>query len=389
MGGHRPEAPQQLCLKSMPELRTQLTHGLIEPSKQGKGMDFEIDFLPVGEGSGDAIVIRYGEAGTGYWLHVVDGGSTKTAQTIINHIDTYYPGYRINHMVLSHADNDHAAGLVGVMERFEVEHLWMNRPWLYADQILHHFHGNFTLQGLIDDIKERHPYLVEIETLATRKGTVIHEVFQGQVIGAFTVLSPTKDRYVNSIPDFGKTPDRYTTEATASLSVPLLKSLLAQAKRVLETWDIETLANNSVTSASNESSVVQYSALDGDAVLLTADVGPLGLTEAADYGHQLGLARPVFVQVPHHGSRRNVTPSVLDRWLGPKRTKGTVIGSAICSVGSSKTEYPRAQVTNAFMRRGFAVFSTREKWLSWSKGGGHAGAVPATAEAFADEVEAP
>ena len=81
-------------------------------------MDFEIDFLPVGEGSGDAIVIRYGEAGTGYWLHVVDGGSTKTAQTIINHIDTYYPGYRINHMVLSHADNDHAAGLVGVMERF-------------------------------------------------------------------------------------------------------------------------------------------------------------------------------------------------------------------------------------------------------------------------------
>lgn len=44
-------------------------------------MKYEIDFLPVGEGSGDAIVIRCGTEDPGYYLHVVDGGRTDTADT--------------------------------------------------------------------------------------------------------------------------------------------------------------------------------------------------------------------------------------------------------------------------------------------------------------------
>lgn len=349
-------------------------------------MNYEVDFLPVGEGSGDAIVVRYGDETNGYRLHVVDGGRTETANTIIGHINQYYPGYFINHMVLSHADDDHATGLVGVMERFRVDHLWMNRPWLYADQILHHFHGNFTLQGLIDNIKERHPYLVELERLAIQKGTVVHEVFQGAQIGEFTVLAPTRVRYINSIPDFGKTPDRYSSAAEGQ-RFGLLRALVEGAKKLFENWDIETLAEDSVTSASNESCVVQYAVLDDKPVLLTADVGPVGLTEAANYAAQLGLNRPKFVQVPHHGSRHNVTPSVLNMWLGKKQPQGAVIGSAFCSVGSNKDDYPRKQVTNAFMRRGFKVYSTRTKWLSHYNGPGHPGMVPAVAEEFAHEVE--
>ena len=350
-------------------------------------MNYEVDFLPVGEGSGDAIVIRYGDDIDGYYLHVVDGGRTETAETITSHINKFYSGYHINHMVLSHADDDHATGLVGVMENFKVNNLWMNRPWLYADQILHHFHGNFTLQGLIDDIKERHPYLVELETLAIQNGTVIHEVFQGDKIGEFTVLAPTRERYINSIPDFGKTPTRYTTEAADARGFGLLRSFVEGAKKLLENWDVETLAKNTETSASNESCVVQYAVLGDKAVLLTADVGPIGLTEAADYGHQLGLGMPKFVQVPHHGSRHNVTPAILDRWLGPKQPKGTEVGTAFCSVGSNKHDYPRGQVTNAFMRRGFKIFCTRTTWVSHYRGPGHPNMVLATAEEFANEVE--
>lgn len=351
-------------------------------------MIYEIDFLPVGEGSGDAIVIRYGDETAGYYLHVVDGGRTETAQTIINHINTFYPGYRINHMVLSHADDDHATGLVGVMEKIKVDNLWMNRPWLYASEILHHFHGNFTLQGLIDDIKGRHPYLVELERLAIKKGTQIHEVFQGAKIGAFTVLAPTRNRYVNSIPDFGKTPDRYTSAADGLQSLGLLKAIAEAAKKWLEEkWDWETLPENAETSASNESCVVQYGLLDGNGVLLTADVGSIGLTEAGNFGAQLRYDRPKFVQVPHHGSRHNVTPKVLDMWLGPKQPQGTEVGTAFCSVGSNKEDYPRGQVKNAFMRRGFKVFSTRTTWLSHFSGNGHPNAVPAVAEEFANRVE--
>ena len=77
---------------------------------------------------------------------------------------------------VTHADNDHACGLIDVLKRFEIKRLWMNRPRLYAEETLWHFHGNFTLQGVIDDIKERHPYLVELEELEKSQGTQIHEV---------------------------------------------------------------------------------------------------------------------------------------------------------------------------------------------------------------------
>jgi len=74
-------------------------------------------------------------------------------------------------------------------------------------------------------------------------------------------------------------------------------------------------------------------------------------------------------------------------WLGPKQFPGSKVGTAFCSVGSNKNDYARGQVKNAFMRRGFEVYSTRTKWISHSFGGGHPGAVPAVAEEFANRVE--
>ena len=355
-------------------------------------MTFEVDFLPVGDSYGDAIVIRYGDDEAGYYLHVVDGGRVDTADAIIKHINNYYPGYYINHMVVSHADNDHASGLVGVMKHFKVINLWMNRPWLYAHETIQYFHGNYTVQGLIEEMKQRHSYLLELEELANAQGTQIHEVFQGASIGRFTVLAPTRQRYISLIPDFEKTPTSYKADSATSM-FPFLKSIVEAAKKWLEeNWDVETLSDNPQppTSASNESCVVQYATLEeGRRILLTADVGPVGLDEAADYAASLGLSYPTFVQMPHHGSRHNVTPAVLDRWLGPRKARGTESGTAFCSIGANKPEYPRGQVKNAFIRRGFKVYANRTITISHSYGGGHPGFGPLPAEAFDDKVEAP
>ena len=145
-------------------------------------------------------------------------------------------------------------------------------------------------------------------------------------------------------------------------SVKRVTEIAGKARnKLLETWDIETLSNApDPTSASNETSVMQLGEFDGQRILLTADVGPEGLNEAADYAALLGkLKIPHMVQVPHHGNRRNVTPNVLDRWLGGKVASGVTCGSAICSVGDGKPEYPHGQVSNAFLRRGYPVYVTR------------------------------
>lgn len=99
---------------------------------------YEVDFLPAGDGNGDAICVRYGSEATGHWLHVVDGGFSDTAETVINHIEKHYGShYTIAQMVLSHADSDHACGLIRVLKRFEIAGaIWMNRPWQFAQHVL-------------------------------------------------------------------------------------------------------------------------------------------------------------------------------------------------------------------------------------------------------------
>ena len=345
---------------------------------------FELDFLPVGNSNGDAICMQYGVS-TGVYVHVVDGAYAETGEKIVDHIQQYYGrNFFVNHMVLSHADNDHACGLVEVMKRLSVKNLWINRPWLFARDTLQHFHGLYTLDGLIDRMRKMHPYLVDLEKEAEKQGTQIHDVFQGTQIGKWTILAPSRERYIRLIPDLDKTPDR---KGAADTLAGMVEALRKARDKLYKSWDIETLSNNpDPVSASNETSVVQFAELDGQRLLLTADVGPEGLQEAADYAASIGLKRPHMMQVPHHGSRRNVTPNILDRWLGGKVNRGQSAGWAIASIGDNKDEYPRGQVSNAFLRRGYPVYVTRGNSLMHhsgsARGWGNAEPLP-----FFEEVE--
>lgn len=352
-------------------------------------MDYEVEFLPVGDSNGDAICLRYGTKDS-FWVHVVDGGFTDTAETVLDHIRDHYGKHvHINNMVLSHADNDHACGLVGVLKEMDVQTLWMNRPWLYASQIIDSFHGNWTLAGLIKEIKDSHPYLVELEEIANSRGIPINSVFQGHQIGQFYVLAPSEARYVKLLPDLGKTPQSYADKKG------VIGSIWEGAKGVIdkirEAVDIETLDENPpATSASNETSLVQMGVFGEHRVLLTADVGPEGLREAVEYAKRAGLyAQPTFVQVPHHGSRRNVTPSVLNEWLGqPLPDLNTKRGVAFCSIGKDADIYPRKKVKNAFMRRGYPVHATRGWTKRYHRGWGERdGWVSSTPEPFSPDVE--
>ena len=70
-----------------------------------------------------------------------------------------------------------------------------------------------------------------------------------------------------------------------------------------------------------------------------------------------------LVQVPHHGSRRNVGPTVLNRLLGATTaTEGERRGQAIVSAPRTnpKHKHPSKKVVNAFHRRGYPVSSTQD-----------------------------
>jgi beta-lactamase superfamily II metal-dependent hydrolase len=101
--------------------------------------------------------------------------------------------------------------------------------------------------------------------------------------------------------------------------------------------------------------------------LLTGDAGIPALEDTLDRLEDEGWRSGTlnFVQVPHHGSQRNVGPSVLDRLLGPKG-QGATIGTAFVSAPAKNPEHkhPAKKVTNSFLRRGYPVHATQgtAKW---------------------------
>jgi hypothetical protein len=335
-------------------------------------LPYEIDFLRARDSNGDAIVVKWGDTkDSDYYLNIVDGGFTDTGDQIITHIEDYHTKNAvIANVVLTHADNDHACGLIKVLEHegFTILTLWMNKPWDYVDEVLDKFHGLYTRDGLVKKMREMHPYLVEMEKIAERRGIKICAPLQGAQIGAFTVLAPSRARYVALIPDLEKTPPSYASDSASTLGGIFGSALKNIVEKIKERLDLETLDNNPpATSASNESSVVQMGTFGTQRVLLTGDVGPEGLDEAASYAESIHLQiQPNVIQIPHHGSRRNVTPAVLNRWLGPYPSSRR--GDAVASVGKDEPRYPRVKVANAFIRRGFDVCKTDTGWVNFYSG---------------------
>ncbi len=339
---------------------------------------YEVEFIQVGSGerNGDAIVVRYGELGV-YKIMVYDGGTKAAGQALVDHIKTHYGATHVDYVVNSHPDADHASGLTVVLDQLTVGAVYMHRPWEHSSIILDYFHdGRITDESLAERLKTKMAAAYEFEQLALSKGIQVIEPFQGMQIGSFYVMSPERDWYLHDlIADFTKSPKAKEVAAADGQGLAgALRKIYEEAKATVMTWvdehwHIETLQENSETSAENESSVVLYAYLAERGLLITGDAGNQALKRVADYAQANNMNLPAllrFVQMPHHGSRHNVSPSVLDRILGPKLTADTTTSrTAFVSCSSECTTHPRRVVTNAFRRRGFSTSRHKTPAMTW------------------------
>jgi beta-lactamase superfamily II metal-dependent hydrolase len=147
---------------------------------------------------------------------------------------------------------------------------------------------------------------------------------------------------------------------------------------VLAALPAETLDDTGETTPRNNTSVITQLAVDGRRLLFTGDAGIPALHAALDYAELSYLtSEPLdFLDVPHHGSRRNLGPTILDRLLSGQ---GGV--TAVVSASKSAPKHPSPKITNALMRRGCEVYTTEDgqKWY-------HIGDVPARGWGVAQPV---
>jgi beta-lactamase superfamily II metal-dependent hydrolase len=315
--------------------------------------NYEIDFLPVGTGekSGDAIALRVWN-NTGQQVFVIDGGTKEAGKMLVQHIRTFYGTNVVNGVISTHPDGDHASGLSEVLENMDVKYLLMHQPWDHAPDIKAAFETRaLTNFGLQRKMKEELVYAHELKKIADRKKIPIFEPFEGTgwTDGLFSVLGPSQTYYQSLLPQFRDMPE---VKEEIGLFPGLIKKAEEKIEMVAEAFNIETLTDgNEHFSAENNTSTILLFNLGQDKVLFTGDADADALTLAADYAarNNISLTDLKILQVPHHGSKQNVGPTILNRIKAPTAHISVSPGAA--------PKHPSKKVVNALSRRGTRVFT--------------------------------
>lgn len=328
---------------------------------------YEVDFLPV-EGpdddpsskSGDAITIRFIDEASGMVrIVIVDAGFKPVGERVVEHVKYRYGTSEVDLVISTHPDADHLNGLQTVIEELEVQQLLIHLPRNHAPSALLERH--YSNLSAIDDLV----------AAAEDRGTKVTEPFQGMVLfdGQIEILGPTLDLYRAKL-EAHIAKDKVKSYVGALAALGLTPAAATHARLVqLGVYPDETLEEGVETSPRNETSVITHLRVDGDDIMLTGDAGLEGLGAAADWRERrLGNFRyyPLSLfQVPHHGSRRNLSPSLLDRIVGHRG--GTSSTVAVVSSAAADPKHPSPKVTNALGRRGVKTFATEGANLWFSK----------------------
>ncbi|MBN2037293.1 MAG: MBL fold metallo-hydrolase [Chitinispirillaceae bacterium] len=328
---------------------------------------YEVDFLPVGDGEkcGDAIALRFGNLlaiPPEQNVVVIDGGFKDSGTALVKHIRDYYKTFNVDVVISTHPDNDHASGLEVVLTELNVGNLLMHLPWNHTQDTSHMFEDDrVTDEGVKRALRESLDTTRNLEKIAKQKNINIMEPFCG-LTGfnkSMRVLGPTEEFYKTLLPGYRGTP-----EPKAGMGVgfaQFYKEAKEAVKKVAENWGFETLDDTGETSAENNSSTIILFTIGEDNLLFTGDAGIPALSEAIGrlQAENFNFSTMKFIQVPHHGSRRNIGPTLLNTLIGPKTSQPTIIKTAIASVSpDGAPKHPAKKVTNAFLRRGAPVHIT-------------------------------
>ncbi|MYE05572.1 MAG: MBL fold metallo-hydrolase [Bacteroidetes bacterium SB0662_bin_6] len=322
-------------------------------------MSFELDIHAVGQGqsSGDAITLRFGELGTPHQkVVVVDGGYQADGEALVDFIPRVYGTRTIDLMISTHPHSDHVGGLRPLLESLDVRELWMHRPWTRSHSIHTYItDGRVTHRSLTDRLQQSFRQAHELEQLAIEKRVVVREPFAGVMLGnEIIVAGPTEDYYASLMASFDD------DQRAASLGETLMRGVRAAVRRLVESWDDEALVepDEDAVSPVNNSSAILYLNLE-ELILLTADAGVPALRRALDVLTLAQLSTDFrWFQLPHHGSKRNLGPSILNRLLGRPFGAESNKWGIVSAATDGRPKHPSQRVINAVRRRGAKVQST-------------------------------
>jgi beta-lactamase superfamily II metal-dependent hydrolase len=317
----------------------------------------EIDMLNLG--NADSILVTRWTADQPVRV-LIDGGNKGDSEKVLKFLSGRGIKH-LDHVVCSHPHDDHAGGLSGILKAISFGQFWMHVPSRHVQ--LAELRVSLILettlkrsQNVARILNESLQTTSDLESLVLRMGKTVQEPFSGTSIGPLMVCGPSVQFYEQQLADFK---DFSKLEAMERLMEMRARQVANEDRGEVEESSVLGVGG---TEPENNSATILGFMYGNYTFLLTSDAGVEALTAAKDEYRLQGLR---WMQIPHHGSRRNINDVLIDHFK-PQT-------AYVSAIGGSK--HPRRAVVNAFKARGCSVFSTHypapggHKWF-------HLGNVP-------------
>lgn len=263
-------------------------------------------------------------------------------------------------VVCTHPHDDHAAGLLELLKdrSIGIGRAYLHIPQLHADlprlrEALRATAGSTEAACIQKSLETAE----ELYSAFDGRSIPVTEPFAGTAVEFLFVLGPSQSYYHQLIAEYASPAGIQKIDIQQAVW-----SILHD--HAADELDTELPENPQTTPENNSSVILAFAYQNGpqiQRVLFTSDAGVPALQNVTQ---QYELRNLYCMQVPHHGSRRNINPALI-KLFSPKY-------AWVSAEGSKK--HPRHAVVNAFKQAGTAVYSTHypEKGHLWL----HLGVVP-------------
>lgn len=276
-------------------------------------MDFSIDMLNVG--NADAIIIWFRE-GNSDALLFIDGGNKKDSDTIIKHYEEYIAPYITSNtpilFINTHPHKDHIGGLYDLVSYFKtkISIFYINNPDEYLttfnkslinDYFYKYGSTSKRIKAFYESLDDASNLINLIDSYKINRSVYFSDVDLEHSL--FQIKSPSMDFYAQQIQHFAESSnlEKIATTILAEESVNEVLEGVTPCKIVDEKND-----NN----AENISSaIIEITDSNNRNYLFTSDASVDSFISSM--GNGFNYTNYKIVQLPHHGSRRNINSNLI------------------------------------------------------------------------------
>jgi beta-lactamase superfamily II metal-dependent hydrolase len=270
------------------------------------------------------------------FLVIIDGGDTSSRDRVLDHVKTACSRLQKDGpdlIICTHYDSDHIAGLIALADHFgeKIREIWMHRPpkvMRESGQLLTEiseqrsagkplspsasFLNNLRLlsrdpNGRFDLLLESIKQANDLITLASKKKIPIKEPFAHECSHPdwpeIKILGPTR-AFFQGLFTHSIINELISSEYLFFLNEGNLSGTVRAG------YPCSRLEKNPNTSAINRASVILRIDIGPKKLLFTGDAGIQSFQAVAGYPES--IQEMSFLKIPHHGSRHNITNTLID-----------------------------------------------------------------------------